>query len=139
MLYVPTLACVSQHFSHHRSLALTLVASGASLGAVVHPIMLNNTLPTLGFAHAARANAGLVSGLLLLGCVLMRLRVPPEVQRAQAKTSTREREGGGERKGLGMWRAAVRFVRDAPYVFTTLGYVLSALGASRKAHDCATA
>jgi len=59
---------------------MTIVASGSSLGAIIHPIMLNSTLNgsgSLGFANATRANAGMVSGLLLISCLLMRTRLPP--------------------------------------------------------------
>ena len=85
-----------------------IVASGSSLGGVVHPIMLNNTLGPLGFATAARANAGLIAGLLLIGCPMMRLRFKPP------------HEGGGAKE---MWRAAGKFARDPPYVSGTLGCV----------------
>ena len=106
-MYIPTIAVVSQYFHVRRPLALTIVAAGSSLGAVVHPIMLNNTLDRLGFAVAARANAGLVSGLLLVGCAMMRLRTKPNPQHA----------------GLSLWKAAKKFSKDAPYVFTSLGCV----------------
>ena len=67
--------------------------------------MLNNTLDRLGFAVATRANAGLVSGLLLIGCAMMRLRMKPHPQR----------------QGLSLWKAAQKFAGDKAYVFTTLG------------------
>ena len=110
LIYIPSIAVISQYFHRRRALAMTLVAAGSSLGAVVHPIMLNNTLPRLGFAVAARANAGLVAGLLLVACPMMRLRVP--LQRA----SSRGGGGAGE-----VWRMARKFARDPPYVFGTLG------------------
>ncbi|KAJ7664134.1 major facilitator superfamily domain-containing protein [Mycena rosella] len=61
-----------------RALAMTIVASGSSFGAIIHPIMLNNTLhSSLGFGNSVRASAGLISGLLFLACLLMRPRLPP--------------------------------------------------------------
>jgi len=61
LLYIPSMAVVSQYFRKRRALVMTFVASGACLGAVVHPIMLNNTLNgSLGFANGVRASAGLV-------------------------------------------------------------------------------
>ncbi|KAJ7058982.1 hypothetical protein C8F01DRAFT_1255396 [Mycena amicta] len=65
--YVPCIAVLSQHFSSppRRALAMTLVASGSSLGAVVHPLMLNALLPRLAFGTAVRASAALVAGLLM--------------------------------------------------------------------------
>ena len=110
MLYVPSMAALSHYFRRRQSLAMSIAASGSSLGAIIHTIMLNNTLPRLGFAVAARANAGLVAGLLLIACPMMRLRVPPQ------RASGRGGGGAGE-----VWRMARKFARDPPYVFGTLG------------------
>jgi MFS family permease len=78
ILYIPSMAIVSHYFVKRRALAMTIVASGASLGAVVHPIMLNNMLAgRLGFGNAVRASAGLVTGLLFIACLLMRTRIHP--------------------------------------------------------------
>lgn len=85
---------------------MTIVASGSSLGAIVHPIMLNNTLHSrLGFGNAVRASAALISALLLAACVLMRPRLPP----AQHVPD--------------FWETVRRFGRDTPYVLATIGWV----------------
>jgi hypothetical protein len=84
---------------------MTIVASGSSLGAVVHPLMLNNTFHRLGFATAVRASAGLVGGLLLIACLLMRPRLPPATNHPP------------------FWKSLPRFARDAPYVFAVLACV----------------
>ncbi|KAJ7202130.1 MFS general substrate transporter [Mycena pura] len=112
MTYVPCMAVISHHFQKRRALALTLVASGSSLGAVVHPIMLNNTLHStrLGFANAVRVSAGLLSGLLLLACCLMRTRLPPP------KTSLR------------LGQTLSKFARDGAYVAATLGLGIFTVG-----------
>ncbi|KAI8975830.1 major facilitator superfamily domain-containing protein [Trametes punicea] len=112
MMYIPSVAIVSQYFLKKRALAMTIVASGSSLGAVVHPIMLNNTLndPEVGFALAARANAGVVAGLLLIACVLMRTRT------TQLKQPPN------------LWASAKRFVRDGAYVFASVGMTVFAMG-----------
>ncbi|OJA14265.1 hypothetical protein AZE42_11048, partial [Rhizopogon vesiculosus] len=78
LLYVPTMAVISHHFRRKRMLVTTFVASGTSLGAIIHPIMLNNLLNgPVGFANGVRASAGLVSGLLLIACMCMRTRLDP--------------------------------------------------------------
>ena len=84
---------------------MTIVSSGSSLGAVIHPIMLNNTLnnPKIGFAVATRANAGLISGLLLVACLVMRTRVEPP------------------KSHVALWHAAKVFARDGPYIWASLG------------------
>ncbi|KAF7349617.1 MFS general substrate transporter [Mycena sanguinolenta] len=102
MVYIPSVAVVSHHFKNRRALAMTIVASGSSLGATVHPIMLNNTFDSLGFPNAVRASAGLITGLLIIACLLMHPRLPP----ATAHPS--------------IAKALPRFARDAPYVFAVL-------------------
>ncbi|RDX47107.1 MFS general substrate transporter [Lentinus brumalis] len=112
MLYLPSLSVVSHYFQRRRALAMTMVSSGSSIGAVVHPVMLNNLLndPSIGFAVAARANAGLIAGLLLISCFLMRARVAPP------------------KKHVNLWAVAKRFSKDKPYVFAALGMSLFIVG-----------
>jgi hypothetical protein len=100
-VYIPSVAVVSHYFQKRRAFAMSIVASGSSLGAVIHPIMLNNTFHRLGFANAVRASAGLVSGMLLIACLLMRPRLPPPKTNPQFFKSLR------------------RFGRDRAFVFLT--------------------
>lgn len=66
LLYIPSIAVISHYFSRRRVLAMSIVASGSSLGSVIHPIMLNNTLNgLLSFGNSVRASAGLVAGMLI--------------------------------------------------------------------------
>ncbi|KAJ6451780.1 MFS general substrate transporter [Mycena sanguinolenta] len=102
MVYIPSIAVVSHYFKNRRALAMTIVASGSSLGATVHPIMLNNTFDSLGFPNAVRASAGLISGLLIIACLLMHPRLPPATTQPSIS------------------KALPRFARDAPYVFAVL-------------------
>jgi MFS family permease len=111
MTYVPSVAIISHHFKRRRAMAMTIVASGSSLGAVLHPIMLNHTLhSSIGFANAVRASAGLVSGLLLIACFLVRTRLPPTKQ------------------PLNLWQSFRKFVRDKPYMTGTLGIGIYTIG-----------
>lgn len=106
--YVPSVAVVSHYFSKRRALAMTIVASGSSVGSVIHPIMLNHTLGTrLGFGNAVRASAGLVGGLLLVACLLMRTRIP-----------THKKSTGGR-------KLLKKLSRDSAYISATLGFILS--------------
>ncbi|KAJ7024650.1 major facilitator superfamily domain-containing protein [Mycena alexandri] len=109
-LYIPSVAVVSHYFHRRRALAMSIVASGSSLGAVMHPIMLNNTFSSLGFANAVRASAGLMSGLLLIACLLMRPRLPPAATHPP------------------FWKSLPRFARDTPYVFSVLGMATFSIG-----------
>lgn len=106
ILYVPSISVVSHYFQKRRALAMSIVASGSSLGAVIHPIMLNKTLRShLGFGNAVRASAGLVSGLLIIACLLMRPRLPPAATHPP------------------FWKSLPRFARDRTYVLATMAYV----------------
>ncbi|KAJ7924039.1 MFS general substrate transporter [Mycena leptocephala] len=104
IVYVPSVAVVSHYFKKRRALAMSIVASGSSFGAVIHPIMLNNTLHTsLGFGNSVRASAALITGLLVLACLLMRPRLPPSQNDPE------------------FWKAVRRFSHDVPYVLATIG------------------
>lgn len=57
---------------------MSLVASGSSLGSVIHPIMLNNLFNySVGFANGVRISAAFISALLLIACLFMRTRLEP--------------------------------------------------------------
>ncbi|KAG2109860.1 major facilitator superfamily domain-containing protein [Suillus discolor] len=75
---VPSIAIVSHHFQRRRAVAMGIVVAGSSLGAILHPIMLNNLINgRLGFANGVRASATLNGGLLFIANLLMRTRLPP--------------------------------------------------------------
>jgi len=108
LLYVPSMAIVSHYFDKRREQVMTFTSSGAYLGAVVHPIMLNNTINgELGFANGVRASAGLIGGLLLIACLLMRTRLPPSESRADFLV------------------AAKKCGRDSAFIFGSLGLTIS--------------
>ncbi|OJA21116.1 hypothetical protein AZE42_11382 [Rhizopogon vesiculosus] len=111
LLYIPSMAVVSQYFCKRRALVMTFVASGACLGAVIHPIMLNNTINgRLGFANGVRASAGLISGLLLIACFLIRPRLPPS------------------KSSMNFLETANKCARDRAYIFGTAGLTIFAVG-----------
>ncbi|KAJ6529658.1 major facilitator superfamily domain-containing protein [Mycena capillaripes] len=101
-VFISTVALISHYFRERRALAMTIASSGTSLGALVHPIMLNNTFRSLGFANAVRASAGLVSGLLLIACLLMHPRLPPPTTHTP------------------FWKSLRRFAHDIPYVLSII-------------------
>lgn len=105
MLYVPSYAVVGHYFLKRRTLAMSIVASGSSLGAAIHPIMLNNLFDSIGFGNAVRASAGLVSGMLLCACFLMRTRLPPPD------------------KTIPLIPAIRKFSKDWAYICAVAGYV----------------
>ncbi|KAJ6629721.1 major facilitator superfamily domain-containing protein [Mycena sp. CBHHK59/15] len=107
--YVPSIAIVSHYFKKRTAMAMSITAAGVSLGSVVHPIMLNNTLHRLGFANAVRASAALVSVLLLIACLLMHPKSPPP-------------------RDLEFWKSLRRFSRDRAFIFSTIAMSTFAAG-----------
>ncbi|KAF9235612.1 major facilitator superfamily domain-containing protein, partial [Melanogaster broomeanus] len=78
LVFVPSLAVLSHHFDKHLTTVMAIVTSGTSLGGAIHPVMLNNTIHgRLGFANGVRASAGLISGLMLVACFIMRTKISP--------------------------------------------------------------
>ncbi|KAG2109856.1 major facilitator superfamily domain-containing protein [Suillus discolor] len=76
---VPSIAIVSRHFQRRRAVAMGIVVAGSSLGAILHPVMLNNLINgRLGFANGVRASATLNGGLLFIANLLMQTRLPPQ-------------------------------------------------------------
>ncbi|KAG2120075.1 MFS general substrate transporter [Suillus cothurnatus] len=79
LTHVPSIAVVSHHFQRRRAFTMGLVVTGASMGSILHPIMLNNLINgRLGFANGVRASAGMIGGLLLIAYLLMHTRLPPQ-------------------------------------------------------------
>lgn len=104
-MFIPSLAVVSHYFRRKRTLVMTFVVAGSSLGAIIHPIMLNNLLNgPVGFANGVRASAGLISGLLLIACLCMRTRLDPPTT------------------PVNYFVAAKKCLRDVPFVFMIAGW-----------------
>ena len=81
------------------------------MGGAVHPILLNKLFNgPIGFHHGVRASAMFLGGLLIIGNLLMRPRLPPS-----------------PRKGGSTFNDLKTFARDVPYALTVFGCVLSLL------------
>ncbi|KAK1224500.1 hypothetical protein PQX77_012613 [Marasmius sp. AFHP31] len=111
MTYVPSIAITAQYFSTRRALAMTTIATGASIGSIVHPIMLNNTLGKLGFANAVRASTGMIAGLLLIACCLMKTRTTAKKQASGSSKTVL--------KGIS---------KDPAYIAATVGLMVLSIG-----------
>jgi MFS family permease len=70
LLFVPSISIVTHYFTRRRAIAMGIVSSGSSLGAIVHTAMLNKLLDCpAGFSWAIRcedqsnhfSDAGLLS------------------------------------------------------------------------------
>ncbi|KAE9396242.1 MFS general substrate transporter [Gymnopus androsaceus JB14] len=110
MMYMPSFAVISHYFRQRRALVMTIVASGSSMGSIIQPIMLNNILNISGFKTAAVADAALVTGLLVLACLLMRTRPQSTPSSMPFKT------------------AIIKFSKDGAYVVVCLGFLIFSMG-----------
>ncbi|KAG1801265.1 major facilitator superfamily domain-containing protein [Suillus variegatus] len=111
LLFVPSTAVTAHYFRRKRTLVLTFVATGSSLGATIHPIMLNHLLNgPLGFSNGVRASAGLITVLLLIACLCMRTRL-------DSPTTP-----------VNYVAAARKCIRDVPFILMTAAGFLFQIG-----------
>ncbi|EIM86991.1 MFS general substrate transporter [Stereum hirsutum FP-91666 SS1] len=72
LLYLPSLAVIGQHFEKKRTFVMGIVASGAAVGGIIHPIMLNQLFNgSVGFHNGVRTSAAMNGFLLIVANVLM--------------------------------------------------------------------
>ncbi|KAL4077033.1 major facilitator superfamily domain-containing protein [Scleroderma yunnanense] len=107
LMYVPSMAVLSHYFHRRRTLAMILATSGSPIGAIIHPIMLNNLIKKIGFVNGVRISAAFVSLGLFTACFLMRTRLGPPTG------STNH------------WVVAKDAIRDIPFSIMTMGLLLS--------------
>ncbi|KAJ7119481.1 major facilitator superfamily domain-containing protein [Mycena epipterygia] len=76
LTFLPALSVAAHHFSRRRGLVMGIMTSGASIGGIIFPILLNSLIFRHGFVVGVRATAALITGLMLLANLLMRPRYP---------------------------------------------------------------
>ncbi|KAF5391709.1 hypothetical protein D9757_001664 [Collybiopsis confluens] len=74
LLFIPSLTVISQHFKQRRSFATGIAVTGASIGGIIWPILLNQLDQKASFANANRAAGAVTGALLLFANVLMKPR-----------------------------------------------------------------
>ncbi|KAI1875978.1 uncharacterized protein JN550_001474 [Neoarthrinium moseri] len=81
-LFVPCISILPTYFSRKLGLAVGLASSGSSIGGVIYPIVLDQSLSRIGFAWSVRVLGFIALGTLLMPLVVMRMRVTPPRLRA---------------------------------------------------------
>ncbi|KAI1609999.1 MFS general substrate transporter [Exophiala viscosa] len=76
LIYQPSVTILSHYFSKRRALVMGIAASGASLGGVIYPILLNRLFVRMGFAWGVRTAGFMIAGILVLGNLAMTTRLP---------------------------------------------------------------
>ncbi|KAL7787307.1 monocarboxylate permease-like protein [Trichoderma afarasin] len=84
LFYAP-IAALGTWFRVHRALAFGIVTAGSSLGGVVLPIMVERLVVRIGFGWAMRSTAFLFFGLLIIGNLTVKSRLPPPGRKFDAK------------------------------------------------------
>ncbi|KAF9466018.1 MFS general substrate transporter [Collybia nuda] len=77
LMFLPAISVSSHYFRARRSLVMGLILAGASLSAVIHPILLNNIFKRKdGFAKGVRYASIMDLGFLVIANSIMRTRLP---------------------------------------------------------------
>ncbi|KAK1229727.1 hypothetical protein PQX77_007191 [Marasmius sp. AFHP31] len=100
---------VSRHFVRRRALAYGVALTGASVGSVVFPILLNHLIYSIGFADAVRVSGYISLGGLVAGNLLVRTPTKKIAFREAPPTF-------------------LSFLKDPAFVFFVAGTVISFLG-----------
>ncbi|KAL9014321.1 MAG: hypothetical protein Q9173_001029 [Seirophora scorigena] len=77
LIFYPAMSSTGTWFFKRRALAFGIMAAGSSLGGVILPIMVNQTIARSGFPWAMRGVAFLLLGLLIYANLTVRSRLPP--------------------------------------------------------------
>ncbi|KAF7342228.1 Riboflavin transporter MCH5 [Mycena venus] len=78
LLFLPSLSIIGQHFKRHRALATGVGVSGASVGGVIWPIVLNQLSRRMAsFSNAVRVTGALAGLLLIIANLVMKTKVHP--------------------------------------------------------------
>lgn len=105
-MFLPCLTLTSHYFQRKRSLAMGIVVAGSSVGAVVHPILLNNVFEKADFGWGVRAMGFLDLAVLIVANLIMRTR--PTAGRRTTKQPIRYSE----------------ILKDVPYLVFVFGSFL---------------
>ncbi|KAJ7202840.1 major facilitator superfamily domain-containing protein [Mycena pura] len=77
IIFLPSLSISAHYFKRRRGVAMGIILSGSSVGAVIYPIMINHLFGSAGFGWGVRAVSFLDLGLLLTANLIMKTRLPP--------------------------------------------------------------
>ncbi|TFK71120.1 MFS general substrate transporter [Pluteus cervinus] len=89
LLFLPSIIVIGHHFRRRRALATGIAVSGASVGGIIWPILLNQLSQRTTFPNAIRATAALTGGLLLVANLIMKTQPRPSSASAPAKPNFR--------------------------------------------------
>lgn len=77
IFFVPIMGLCSTYFSTHRGIAIGIITTGNSLGAVIYPVVVRQLLGKIGFGWTIRVLGFLNVVCLLIALAFMKPRLPP--------------------------------------------------------------
>ncbi|TXT11228.1 hypothetical protein VHUM_01979 [Vanrija humicola] len=104
LLFHPSVAAPGQWFLHRRALAMGFASLGSGLGGVVWPIVVRRLVVEIGFPWTMRALGFISLGVCVASTACVRTRLP--------------------RKEPVPWATVLTPLREAPFVFLTIGACL---------------
>ncbi|KDQ54083.1 hypothetical protein JAAARDRAFT_38694 [Jaapia argillacea MUCL 33604] len=127
ILFLPSLSIVSHHFKNRRALATGIVVTGASVGGIVFPIMLNRLFAhgDGGFVLGVQVSAACVTGLLVVANLIMRVG---KGRGRSAGGRGMGAKGGGPAGSNGLPVDLKGIIRDWAYVSSICGAFLTNIG-----------
>lgn len=108
LLFVPSIAIISTHFTTKLPLAVGIAASGSSVGGVIYPILIRELQDKIGFPWSVRIAGFLALLGLSISCSVMRVRDFPAAARRRYVD----------------WPA----FKEGPYTFFNIGMFLCFMG-----------
>ncbi|THU89177.1 MFS general substrate transporter [Dendrothele bispora CBS 962.96] len=120
LLYLPSLAIIGHHFEKKRTLVMGIVASGAAVGGIIHPIMLNQLFEgRVGFHNGVRVSAAM-NGMLLIIAIFISLQKGAGTRKEEPSSSSES-----ERPKIKKW---YQFFGEPAYCTAVIGNFLFFLG-----------
>lgn len=89
LLNSPAYAVIGHFFDRRRGLAIGLAATAGSIGGIVFPLILQVTLPRLGYPWSMRLLGFILMALAVPGNLLIRTRLPPPEETASLRPDFR--------------------------------------------------
>ena len=78
MIFYPAAACLATWFMKKRAAAFGLAACGSGLGGILFPIIVVRLIEDIGFAWTMRTCAFLILFLMIIACLTVKSRIPPQ-------------------------------------------------------------
>ncbi|KAF7371963.1 MFS general substrate transporter [Mycena venus] len=90
IVFLPCLSVSAHYFKRKRGVAIGIILSGSSVGAVIYPIMINHLFKSKGFTWGVRAVSFLDLSLLFTANWIMKTRLPPRPAVVNMKSILRD-------------------------------------------------